>query len=1065
MKNIALTLFRVLTTSRKFNSRRAVKRNRNVYSKCGCVLLSFLVLALSVFNAAAVSLGDRVEANGTVNVRSTPAGTPASGQQSSGSLGVVIGGPSTATLSGTSYTWYDVDFDTGVDGWVADSGSAIGLTVVAPAAPTQNSPGNTSSPGPTISTLTPTMSWNSALGANGYGVYVEDVATSTLVYNVDNVGNVTSITLPSGTLLAGHSYVWNMRSSDSVGYTYCTTHLYFQTQAASQPPTHGIANQVRADSGASMTDPATLPQGVGVYFRVTPTDPQGNTVRMEVEWHQLPASFTGTANLVSSYVSSGSQATTPTLTGLAAGNYGWAYRVVDSQGLASVWVPNNNPDFTVQASAPSIASVSPNPVSGTNGTQPFYINGANFVANCDVILRDLTAGQTFSNRTIVSFSSTQIQIAPNFTTAMDNWSVEVINPDNQSSGQYSFNVVLPNLAPQNISLNTNAVAPGGTLTVSWTLANTGSGNSPSTVTGVRINQSTTSFAGTDITNVPMPALNANSSTPQSAQIIVPTTPGTYYVWIIADNVLPASAIPQSNYGDDELHSVAFTVTAPTQLPNLVPQNINLSSTSLASGATLTVSWTLANTGSGNSPSTVTGVRINQSTTSFTGYDLTNVPMPALNANSTTPQSAQIIVPTTPGIYYVWIIADNVLPANAIVQSNYEDDELHSAAFTVTNNATGGSSSLPCSGTGDWIYHMNDYTGGQGCINTLGVSDMQGLVNYEKNKGVKWIAVKCGDGDYGIQANANYDSYYANQFNSTLITLCHNAGIKVFGWVYVYGGGANSDGVPTDVAGETSVATAALALSPDGIIVDWESEYESLGSMTATNHAAQYCQGIRNSYPTSFMAHAPIWDPIDNLPDIYMIFGKYCQVVMPQYYCSIYATTQTWLNPVSPSTMLQECDSVWNEQQISWINSGHSDSVKPIVPVIWAATPTTGQEMLNFVNDLKNDSTSATAGGYQGVSFWDCDSHTSDIWNTISSVTIGTTTSPTPPNFTGSQISGGAFQTTLSGLSSGETVTLQVSTDLINWTPFQTNVMSGSTLSFTNTINPATKSQYFRTVVQ
>ena len=72
-------------------------------------------------------------------MRSTPAGT-ALGQQSSGSLGVVIGGPSTATLNGTSYTWYDVDFDTGVDGWVADSGSAIGLTVVTPAAPTQNSP-------------------------------------------------------------------------------------------------------------------------------------------------------------------------------------------------------------------------------------------------------------------------------------------------------------------------------------------------------------------------------------------------------------------------------------------------------------------------------------------------------------------------------------------------------------------------------------------------------------------------------------------------------------------------------------------------------------------------------------------------------------------------------------------------------------------------------------------------------------------------------------------------------------------------------------------------------------
>jgi len=116
------------------------------------------------------------------------------------------------------------------------------------------------------------------------------------------------------------------------------------------PPTHGIASQVRADTGVAMPDPnGILPAGVGVYGRVTPTDPQGSTVRMEVELHQLPATFTGTANYVSSYVTSGSVAQTATVTGLAAGNYGWAYRVVDSQGLASAWVGASNPDFTVQA--------------------------------------------------------------------------------------------------------------------------------------------------------------------------------------------------------------------------------------------------------------------------------------------------------------------------------------------------------------------------------------------------------------------------------------------------------------------------------------------------------------------------------------------------------------------------------------------------------------------------------------------------------------------------------------------------------------------------------------------
>jgi hypothetical protein len=148
---------------------------------------------------------------------------------------------------------------------------------------------------------------------------------------------------------------------------------------------------------------------------------------------------------------------------------------------------------------------------------------------------------------------------------------------------------LPNLVPQNITLNKSSVEAGSTLTINWTLANTGNGSSPSTVTGVRLNQSSSSGNTqpyTAFSNVAMPALNANSSTPQSTTITIPsgTAAGTYYIWIIADNVAN-STLQQSNYADDYQRSAAFTVTT-TVAPS--PPTLNPATGVTATGATL--SW-------------------------------------------------------------------------------------------------------------------------------------------------------------------------------------------------------------------------------------------------------------------------------------------------------------------------------------------------------------------------------------------------------------------------------------------------------------------------------------------
>ncbi|MBF0548600.1 MAG: CHAP domain-containing protein [Candidatus Riflebacteria bacterium] len=113
-------------------------------------------------------------------------------------------------------------------------------------------------------------------------------------------------------------------------------------------------------------------------------------------------------------------------------------------------LPSNVIPLTVQPQAlqPTIARVSPSPVTGSSNPQDFTIIGKNFETGCKVDLRDLSSGEApFLDRAIKSFSTTNIVITPKFTEAEHKWSVEVRNPGGASSGQYPFQVVAPVVVP------------------------------------------------------------------------------------------------------------------------------------------------------------------------------------------------------------------------------------------------------------------------------------------------------------------------------------------------------------------------------------------------------------------------------------------------------------------------------------------------------------------------------------------------------------------------------------------------------------------------------------------
>jgi hypothetical protein len=59
-------------------------------------------------------------------------------------------------------------------------------------------------------------------------LYVRDLTTNVLVYDNESIGNTTSIVIPSGTLVSGHNYRWDMQASNSAGASGFSPYLYFE---------------------------------------------------------------------------------------------------------------------------------------------------------------------------------------------------------------------------------------------------------------------------------------------------------------------------------------------------------------------------------------------------------------------------------------------------------------------------------------------------------------------------------------------------------------------------------------------------------------------------------------------------------------------------------------------------------------------------------------------------------------------------------------------------------------------------------------------------------------------
>jgi len=236
---------------------------------------------------------------------------------------------------------------------------------------------------------------------------------------------------------------------------------------------------------------------------------------------------------------------------------------------------------------------------------------------------------------------------------------------------------------------------------------------------------------------------------------------------------------------------------------------------------------------------------------------------------------------------------------------------------------------PASGKGIWIWKLSDAEGG----------NVSAIIEQCKNVGIKWVAIKCGDGT----------QFWDWQCTPSLITQLQNAGIKVLGWQYVYG---------NDPIGEASVANQILDSGVDGFIIDAEAEYEGKPA-----NATIYLENIRGGHPDSFIAYTtfPIIDYHTDFP--YLEFGKYCDAVMPQDY---------WKEiGVMPEYMVEWMEEQWDKWHEIWEAGGYGDSIKPIIP-IGQGWDVSGDEITRFCNLIYEH-------GYGGVSLWRYGTMTEENW--------------------------------------------------------------------------------------
>ena len=210
----------------------------------------------------------------------------------------------------------------------------------------------------------------------------------------------------------------------------------------------------------------------------------------------------------------------------------------------------------------------------------------------------------------------------------------------------------PDLVVESPRVNEDTLAPGESFKLYATVRNEGAGQSRST--RLRYYRSSDSIISTDDTQVETDGVNSldpDKTDDESATLTAPSKPGIYYYGVCVDNVRG-----ESNTGNNCSDGVRVTVKS----PDLVVENVRVSTHILTAGASFTLSATVRNRNTDSSDRTT--LRYYRSSDSTISADDTAVgtdSVGSISVNDVDDKSTTLTAPSEPGIYYYGVCVDSV----------------------------------------------------------------------------------------------------------------------------------------------------------------------------------------------------------------------------------------------------------------------------------------------------------------------------------------------------------------------------------------------------------------------